>query len=369
MTIQWHYRRSELIDEFLGTFITASTNTLTLFAPRRMGKTEFILYDLIPVASDRGFVPVYVSFWEHRNDPVRCLQAGLAQAQKDLKWAQKLRAFEFSPKSFQLAGEGVSASVELPGASALQRPDDNQLVALRSLFNQLLATRKPILLCLDEIQHLATDTAFEPLVYFLRTIIDRHREQLKVVYTGSSRDGLQRLFRRRKAPLFQSSSQVDLPELGASFVQHILAAFAEASGRQVPLSEALGAFRLVKKVPFEFRQIVDIMLRAGVTDIRQVTESYLVESIDTAGYQDAWAAMKPIDQAILMRLLMSGHGLYSDEARAAIADYLGLPLHQVTKHAVQNAVNRMRGVYITRVEHGVWDFEDQQFRDWIADQM
>ncbi|GAA3975485.1 hypothetical protein [Allohahella marinimesophila] len=368
MAIQWHYRRSDLTDVFLSTFTAASTSTLTLFAPRRMGKTEFILYDLIPVANERGFLPVYVSFWEHRNDPVRCLQAGLSQAQRDLNWAQKLRTIEFSPKNFKLAGAGLSASVELPSASTLKTPDDNQLAALRDSFNQLLTVNKPILLCLDEVQHLATDTTFEPLVYFLRTIIDRHREQLKVVYTGSSRDGLQRLFRRRKAPLFQSSSQIDLPELGASFVQHILTAFTEASGRQVQLNEALSAFRSVKKVPFEFRQIIDIMLRAGISDIAKVTESYLSDSIDTAGYEEAWDTLKPIDRAILVRLLTTGRGLYSDEARVFIADYLGLPLEDVTKYGIQNAVNRMRGVYITRIEQGVWDFEDQQFRDWICEQ-
>jgi len=86
---------------------------------------------------------------------------------------------------------------------------------LRDRFEKLLHGKTQVLLCLDEVQHLATDTRFEPLVSFLRTLIDEHREKLFVVYTGSSRDGLQRLFSRRKAPLFRSSSQIDLPPLGS----------------------------------------------------------------------------------------------------------------------------------------------------------
>lgn len=53
MTIDWHFPRKDLTENVLTAYETGPSNTLTLFAPRRMGKTEFVLYDLIPAATER----------------------------------------------------------------------------------------------------------------------------------------------------------------------------------------------------------------------------------------------------------------------------------------------------------------------------
>lgn len=50
-----------------------------------------------------------------------------------------------------------------------------------------------------------TELRFEPIVYALRGIIDQNRDKMRVLYTGSSRSGLQQLFKRRNAPMFSSS--------------------------------------------------------------------------------------------------------------------------------------------------------------------
>src|SRR5690606_39102891 len=130
---------------------------------------------------------------------------------------------------------------------------------------------------------------------------------------------------------------------------------------------ALAAFKAVKKVPFELRQIIDLMIRSGLDDIQQVTTEYLSASIDSSGFEEAWEALKPLDRAILLRLLQNNHGLYSDDARAFIADYLGLAAEDVSTYQIQNSVNRMRGIHISPLERGVWDFEDAQFKDWVLD--
>ena len=153
MIINWHYPRPDLTENVINAFDQGSSTTLTLFAPRRMGKTEFVLYDLIPEASKRGYVPVYASFWDNRDDPTSALLQAIKGALAQKGW-------------FRRTTKGIG------GAGA---PDSATLAELRAQFNELLRKNNRILLCLDEAQHLATSTAFESLVFFLRTIMEQCR--------------------------------------------------------------------------------------------------------------------------------------------------------------------------------------------------
>ena len=47
----------------MNAFATGITGALALFAPRKMGKTEFVLMDLAPEAEERGYQVAYCSFW------------------------------------------------------------------------------------------------------------------------------------------------------------------------------------------------------------------------------------------------------------------------------------------------------------------
>ncbi len=55
-----------------------------------MGKTEFLLNDLTPMAVDRGYRPMYVSFWQFERDPVAYLQGGIEQSLTGKGWKAKV---------------------------------------------------------------------------------------------------------------------------------------------------------------------------------------------------------------------------------------------------------------------------------------
>lgn len=363
--IDWHYPRTALAEQFLDTFELGSSSALTLFAPRRMGKTEFVLQDLIPLATERGYLPVYVSFWEYKADPTLCLQRALRQANKELGWVHRVKTGATSVATLSVGVSGVGSLGV--GSNKPRSVDESTLEIISSEFDRLFKGRRRVLLCLDEVQHLATDSAFEPLVYFLRTLIDTRRQVLKVVYTGSSRYGLQRLFNRRKAPLFNSASQIDLPELGSDFVRHILAAFHQATQRKISLQDGIAAFRSLNKVPYELRRVIELLMHGGCIDIKSKAQKHVDEGLEIARYQMLWEELKAIDQAVLIRLVESGRGLYQEESRRFIASWLGIPEEVVPVHVVQNAVNRMRGNLIAPLEYGTWDFEDPQFKQWLTE--
>ena len=58
----WHFPRTELTKQILGMFETGLASSLTFFAPRRMGKTEFLRKDITPLAEQLGWRVFYFSF-------------------------------------------------------------------------------------------------------------------------------------------------------------------------------------------------------------------------------------------------------------------------------------------------------------------
>lgn len=366
MSIDWHFPRKDLTEKVLTAYETGLSNTLTLFAPRRMGKTEFVRYDLIPAAAKRGYVPVYVSFWDNKDDPAAALMNAVKTTLNESSWwrrtTQGLAGGKISMKASTTGG--IEGAVEA-GFKEPKAPDSDTLSALRDVFQSLIKKHDRILLCLDEVQHLATKPAFENLIFFLRTLLDENRESVRVMYTGSSRDDLRKLFSKRKAALFQSSSQLDLPELDAAFVHHMRDCYIQASGREFSLRDGLAAFHYLNHVPSQFRSVLEIMTLNGYSDIVNTAAMEMDNQIEDSNYPEIWASLKSIDQAILNWIAHGGVGLYQDHCKEFVAHHLGIDPSHVQTHTIQNSVNRLRGDHLSLVFQGFYDFEDPNFRNWI----
>ena len=59
---QWHFPRRELAEQILGMFESGLSSALVFFAPRRMGKTEFLCKDIAPLAEQNKWKVFYFSF-------------------------------------------------------------------------------------------------------------------------------------------------------------------------------------------------------------------------------------------------------------------------------------------------------------------
>lgn len=366
MAIDWHYPRKDLTEKVLIAYEQGLSDTLTLFAPRRMGKTEFVLLDLIPAAAQRGYTPVYVSFWENKDDPTSSLLAAINVALEGSSWwkrtTKKIASARLSVHA-NAAGEFSGSLDVAKGAGNANDPDT--LRALKEALITLVAKHDRILLCLDEAQHLATRPEFENLVFFLRTFLDQNRKRVRVMYTGSSRDGLRKLFNKRKAALFHSSSQIDLPQLGSGFVDHMRQCYKQATTQDFSLRDGLIAFSTLNYVPREFRSVLEKMILSGSSDIINEAAIARDEQVEDSNYPATWNALKSIDQAILIWIAYGGSGLYQEACKDYIAGYLGIDPGQVETHHVQNAVNRLRGEHLSLISHGNYEFEDGRFREWI----
>ena len=359
--LNWHFPRAELAEQVMDRFQVGATTALTLFAPRRMGKTEFVNKDLLPLAEKQGYLTAYVNFWDRKQSPADSLIVGLTRASASLKRTAKLKTMLGSVK-----GGSFNTPIGGAGFTLQDKGDADKLDIIQQLFELLLKDGRPLLLALDEVQHLASDSKFEPIIFALRGIIDLNRDRVRVLYTGSSRDGLRRLFTRRNAALFSSSQQIDLPTFGHAYLEYTAGVFKQATGRTLNINECAKAFRAVKKVPYDFRGVIDTLITHGGTDIMAVTELYLADNSQEDAYRSSWDTLKPMDRLVLQYIILHGGvGLYTAEARTHIAEQLGL--ETLDTAPVQNAVNRLRrDGHIASVAQGQYELEDPYFADWIV---
>lgn len=357
--LDWHYPRTDLAEQILDRLDIGATTALTLFAPRRMGKTEFVMRDLLPMAVERGYIGVYANFWDRKDDPAESLIHGLNNAVAGLTLTTRLKR-----TLSRLRGAGFNTPTGGASASLKDTSDSDKLNIIQELFDLLIKEDRKVLLALDEVQHLATESRFEPIVYALRGMIDPNRERVSVLYTGSSRSGLQRLFRRRNAPLFSSSQQIDLPDLGRGYLQHTARVFHAASHRSLDINACSTAFKAVKRVPYDYRQIIDNLILHGGTDILGMATHYLEEHSQEASYQADWTNLKPVDRSVLHFIISGNTGVYTAAGRAFIAEQLGID--DVDVPTIQNAINRLRrATHIAPVGQGRYELEDPYFADWI----
>lgn len=93
----WHFERT------LTLLAHGPTQALTLFAPRRTGRTEILLKDLAPLAEDGGHRVIYASFWQAPLSPLAVLLHALETA---------LRQESFMDGQGAEVGDGVRTEVE-----------------------------------------------------------------------------------------------------------------------------------------------------------------------------------------------------------------------------------------------------------------
>lgn len=363
--ISWHYPRDELARAYLETLQAGLISSMVLFAPRRKGKTEFVLEDLLPAAEAAGYRTVYCSMWQNRSDPLASLLLALTNAAKPKTFGEKLQDKIFRPikKTALEINAGPIGKVRAE-AEFNQKASQAALQSLPELVDAVIAaSRGKVLIALDEIQHLAKPE-FQELVAALRTTLDVRKKAVKTVFTGSSRNRLQMMFSQIKAPLFQFSQTTDFPDLDERFVAFIMTSFTKATGRTVPLAQANAAFAALSNTPGLFHDAVERLMKIGGTDILAIAQQVLAESRDASGYVQRLMEMRPLDREV-MRAVIGRVPLYTEETRRMLALAVGVE-GELTTRQVQIAVERLVSEQIIyQAGRGVYEIEDDQLAEWL----
>lgn len=368
----WHFPRNSLAEKYLDLLKIGITNRITLFAPRRMGKTVFLVYDLAPLARKRKYLPIYISMWEEANEPHKVIISNLEAAITELKSRQSTLRRLLTSTVQKLKIEGnlglgkLTTEVELPDNP--KAPSSKDIAYINQLFRDLVElsnNRRPLLL-LDEIQHLGTNKKFEALTYALRSALDIHSRHIDVVFTGSSRVGLRKLFADTKAPFYEFSDRIEFPRLEKDFIEFLSGVYRKLINQKLDVPKAWKIFKQIDYNPAYMRSVIKIMILENNNNIIEVYRRVLAAIAEEYDYPKQWKALRPIDREIYIAL-SNGNAIYSERVMKDISKRAGT---RVTKPMVQNSIRKLvRLQLITSDGHGTYLIETPGFAQWCTERM
>ncbi|RLV58582.1 hypothetical protein D5018_16515 [Parashewanella curva] len=362
--MNWHFPRTDYAEHILNAMHGGLLSRVTIFAPRKRGKTQFIQRDVMPLCESKGIFVVYVDFWQDKDNPEAVFIQSVIRAIEERKsWLSKVTDI-FKPNKI-----GVSlskASVDI-GLEAKQEQNPYQLFDAFELLNKL---NMPTLLCLDEVQHLATRKEFENFTAALRSfMVNRGDDLVKGIFTGSSREGLEKLFRHTKAPFYNSAQSLDFPALDEKFVEFELGVVKKiTNGVELNKEDALNTLIEQHREPARFVELLQQMVLNQVVDFSEAMKRFdLVVQSHPQEFQDLFEQLPALDKAVLL-LIARGNGknFYTDKGIRNVKLMLLDDSVNVTKSSINNALRRLKSEnLIFNIKRGVMGIENPELEKYL----
>ncbi len=362
----WHYHRPKLAKIYLDTLNAGLVTTTTIFAPRRAGKTSFLLKDLTPEAEKLGYIVVYVDLWQTKFSPGLAIVRALEEAFDPKNSFQNI-VTKLSTPIKKLKGRADIFGTKLEGEVELSDAKNHtqKEIALQiDVLIGVLCKKKPVLLLIDEAQELAKTKEHEAVATALRTSITKNQNRLRVVFTGSSRTQLAHVFSNSNAPLYSTGSAIaDFPKLGRDFVEYIADKFKAATGRTLPIDDAWKAFMSFKQQPEPFLiGIVDMVLNPSVT-LNEAMQAIASKQALTENHEGVWVALDAVQKA-LVKMLANDPSLkpFSKGCILKLRSVIGVESLEVTH--VQRAMTKLSNI-VFKSARDIYEFENEAFAQWV----
>lgn len=356
----WHYARRDLAQQIVALFESGLSSSLVFFAPRRMGKTEFLRKDITPAAEAAGWRVIYFSFLDAGKNPASKFKQALTErlTQKSLTRKAKLAFKKVASVSAGISK--VQAGVEFNHTEQKNESDIKKLI-------EELAQGQKTLLLMDEIQILALSKHHDEFVASLRTALDINKDRVKVIFTGSSQAGLRKMFSEAKAPFFHFGQNLDFPELGHDFTDHLAQVFKTVTGRVLEQEALFSAFVEMNRVPLLVRSLVERLALNPNLSIAEAKTHVVSELFENTQFEERWIHLSALEQALLREIATGRHSFFSQAERVKYGALFNLP--SLSAPVVQAALNKLlRKGLIGRGEgRSSYFLDDPSFQQWISE--
>ncbi|MBA2650477.1 MAG: hypothetical protein H0U75_12965 [Legionella sp.] len=362
---EWHYARPLLAKKYLDLFEIGLTSARGLFARRRMGKTEFLKKDFIPAAINTGYVVVYANLWELEVDPATALVSefykmiepkGFAKIWANLNKPLNLKKFKASGKISGFGEGAIEADL-----SDSKRLTGTLLMEAMSAFDQ---KNPKMVLVIDEAQVLAYEENSH-FAHALRAALDIRKDNIKVIFAGSSETTLRRMFGVASEPFYNWAPLEPFELLGKEFVVAMVERVNKISRFPLSVDDAVDAFERLKSTPEFFRRYIEHYLSNPEQGTGTALEFTKNKVFSDKNFKRQWDSLLPADKVIMSMIAHETGDLHSQLAMKKIGESLGIG-NNVNKNTTQNALRRLANKnLITKVEYGTYQYEDEAFADWV----
>lgn len=354
-------------DSLEGKGIANNTSGLFLAGPRRVGKSTFLLRDLMPEVAARHWLSIYVDLWaEKAADPALLIIEMIKTAMLSVSGGLKKVTRKVQVKKITVLG-AVEIDFSKPGL-----PKSVTLVQL--LEHLIAASKKPVVLIIDEAQHALSTKAGLDAMFSIKSARDQinlrgEMPKLMLVFTGSNRDKLAQLLIKKDKPFF-GSEVTAFPLLGRDYTDFFTDEVNKSlsANNQFSQADMWEAFQLVGYKPEILRQIAG---RVAISNEAQSLSDLLKKDAFIwhdqlwQDYANDYEALTELQKAVLCLLIEKGRAWspFSEEAMGFYRDKLGEP---AKTPSVQTAIQALRDKgFIWQSGRGCYALEDEGFVEWF----
>lgn len=347
------------------------TSGLFLAAPRRTGKSTFLQADLRPELESRDILVVYCDLWaDQKRDPAALISEAIGAA-----ITRVLGPVAKTAKSMGLDEVNIAGTLKIDTKKIGKIEGSTLADALRTLRQ---ASKKSVALIIDEAQQALTSDLGESAMMALKSARDQMNQpgeiNLMLIMSGSDRDKLLRLVNTTSAPFYGSSIQ-KMPDLGRDFIEHVATLIERQRPDLVPadVDKLLVAFNLFSCRPQFFAQALGEVLNplnASSARFEDITlRAAMQRSLDDEQQMASdFVALKPLEQAVLWRLLEQGSRFrpYDAEALNFYADSVG---ERVTPAQIQHVLEALRNrmpALVWKSARGEYAIDEAMMYPWYS---
>jgi hypothetical protein len=378
------YRRTKLAAEMTqrllrpGVLDEGLRSGLFLSGLRRIGKTTFLINDLIPALEKAGAVVIYVDLWSDvqasPSDLVRrairsTLTALQAPASTVFKKLKTITTAEIAAYGFKF-----NFALEKLG-------DKNGTTLAEALTEVVDQAATDLVLIVDEVQHaLSTDDGTRVMLALkaARDAINSRPDtpgHFLFIGTGSHRALIGELVTRRNQA-FAGATSVPYPVLNGDFVEYVFQRLAREAVQKLPSMEAAKkAFDSLGNRPEELMKAMRLLrsqMPYGVDP--DVHLAMIVATLRTAAADAELLRLERLGglaNAIFERIARSNDGARGLFSSDAATDYSEMVGREVRVDEIQPVVNELLAAnLIMRRAHGVYVVSDPFVQEtWLEEKL
>ena len=355
-------RRPALARSYLQLLEAQAGRPIALFAPRRVGKTFFLDQDLTPAARAAGYVTVYADVWLQKDAPLDAINHALEEALDDATVPSGAlgKAAKTPVKKLGAMGATLEFGDEpkrrpLPAAAELRF--DALVTRLRA------AAARPVLLMLDKVQAVGEHRQGPSIIATLRAVLQKHKREVRAVFTGSSQEALSAMMSASGGPMYQFAQLVNFPNLGDEYLELLATHFSRVhKGKRLAMVDLQRTFEHIGYKPALMKDIVKAMSAEGSTDVELALSRLLQDDRQAAGWRALLADLTSFERRLLVLLVQGWPPMGKETLHELARDKTFVP----TIGKVRSALDRLKRAGILAKPGAAYVVEDRLFADFIA---